>query len=127
MVALDKGHPRLVMSLLFTTWMNTKHIRDKETYVHVLGGRETYWLGGELSNMPYYLQPEYVGLIGILEPTSTSKICSAHILHMDHSGDMPFWFNSGVLLNMALGEELGTFTHFIIWWSCHVRSASMEV
>jgi Mannosyltransferase putative len=113
-VAFDKGHPRMVMSLLFTAWMNTKYIRDKETYVHVHAGKETYWLAAELSNTTYYFQPEYAGLIGILEPTSTSKISSAHILHMDHTGDTPFWFNGGVLLNKALGEELGTFTHFII-------------
>jgi len=113
-VAFDKGHPRVVMSLLFTAWMNTKIIREKETYVHVLGDRETYWLAAELSNTPYYFQPEYAGLIGILETTSTSKICSTHILHMDHTGVTPFWFNGGLLLNKALeGEELGTFTHFI--------------
>jgi alpha 1,3-mannosyltransferase len=113
-VAFDKGHPRVLMSLLFTAWMNTKSIREKETYVHMLGDKETYWLATELTNTSYYFQPEYAGLIGTLEPTSTSKICSAHILHMDRTGETPFWFNGGVLLNKALeGEELGTFTHFI--------------
>lgn len=110
----DKRHSRTVMSLLFTARMNTKYIRDKETYVHVLGDKETYWLATELSNTPYYFQQEYAGLTRILKPASMSKICSTHILHMDYTGEMPLWFNSGLLLNKTSeGEELGTFTHFI--------------
>lgn len=108
-VAFDKGHPRMIMTLLFSAWMNTKYVREKETYVHVLGDKETYWLAAELSNTPYYFQPEYAGLIGTLEHTdgtaSTSTMCSAHILHMDHTGETPFWFNVGLLLNKSLEGE----------------------
>jgi hypothetical protein len=117
-VAFDKGHSRILMTLLFSAWMNTKEVREKETYSHVLGDKETYWLACELSNTPYYFQPDYAGSIGTLEPAqgnpATSKICSAHILHMDHTGEMPFWFNGGLLLNKALpGNDLVTLTHYI--------------
>ena len=113
-VAFDKGHPRILMALLFSAWMNTKEIREKETYSHVLGDKETYWIACELSNTPYYFQPDYAGLIGTIEPDLTSKMCSAHILHMDHTGDMPFWFNGGLLLNKALaGKDLVKLTQYI--------------
>ena len=117
-VAFDKGHSRILMTLLFSAWMNTKEVREKETYSHVLGDKETYWLACELSKTPYYFQPDYAGIIGTLElapgNTPASKICSAHILHMDHTGDMPFWFNGGLLLNKALaGNDLVTLTHYI--------------
>ncbi|MCJ1385607.1 hypothetical protein MMC17_008730 [Xylographa soralifera] len=117
-VAFDKGHPRIIPSLLFSAWMNTKYVREHETYVHVLGDKETYWLAMVLSNTSYYFQPEYAGLIGTIDSTAgtsiTSKICSAHILHMDRTGDTPFWFNGGLLLNKALnGMELANLTHFI--------------
>ena len=124
-VAFDKGYPRILMTLLFSAWMNTKEIREKETYTHVLGDKETYWLACELSDTPYYFQPDYAGLIGTLEPgsgnTPTSEMCSAHILHMDDTGEMPFWFNGGLLLNKAsAGNDLVTLTHYItggITWS----------
>lgn len=113
-VAIDKGHPRMLMVLLFSAWMNMKYIREKETYPNVLGDKETYWLAAELSNTPYYFQPTYAGLVGVLESGSKSTICSSHILHMDHTGGAPFWFNGGILLNKALdGKKFGVFTHFV--------------
>ena len=117
-VAFDKGHPRIIPSLLFSAWMNTKYVREHETYVHILGDKETYWLAMELSDTTYYFQPEYAGLIGTINfadgDSTTSEICSSHILHMDHTGNAPFWFNGGLLLNRALdGMELANLTHFI--------------
>lgn len=33
---------------------------------------------------------------------------------MDHTGDMPFWFNGGLLLNKALASsDLVTLTHYV--------------
>jgi len=117
-VVFDKAHSRISMALLFSAWMNTKEVREKETYSHVLGDKETYWLACELSNTPYYFEPDYAGLIGTVESASAStpatKMCSAHILHMDHTGDMPFWFNGGLPLNKALaGNDLVTLTHYV--------------
>ncbi len=113
-VAYDKGHPRMLMTILFSAWMNTKEIREKETYSHVLGDKETYWLACELSKTPYYFQPDYAGLIGFADPANSRKLCGAHIMHMDHSGDKPLWFNGGLLLNKALsGNELMTLTHYM--------------
>jgi len=113
-VAIDKAHPRMLVTLLFSAWMNMKYIREKQTYPNVLGDKETYWLAAELSDTPYYFQSTYAGLVGVLEPGSKSTICSSHILHMDHTGNSPFWFNGGILLNKALdGRKFGVFTHFI--------------
>lgn len=36
-VLMDKGRPRVFMSLLFATWMNLRRIRDEVTYRHVHG------------------------------------------------------------------------------------------
>lgn len=40
-VCMDKGRPNVFMSLLFTTWMNLKFVRDKVTYQHVHGKLRT--------------------------------------------------------------------------------------
>ena len=36
-VCMDKGRPKVFMSLLFATWMNLRQVRDEVTYTHVHG------------------------------------------------------------------------------------------
>lgn len=120
-VAFDKSKPEVFMSLLFSAWMNTKEVRKHETYAHVLGDKETYWLAAELSSTPYYFQADYAGVIGIPESktargeTRSAKICSSHIAHMDSSGEKPLWLNGGLRLNKALkdNKSLASLTHFM--------------
>lgn len=118
-VVIDKTRSNVYMSLLFSSWMNTKVIRETETYVHVLGDKETYWLAAELSSTPYYFQPDYAGIVGTTTTAEGSpapqKICSSHIAHMDHLGQSLLWFNGGLRLNKAHANNntFATLTHLM--------------
>ncbi|KAG6999288.1 hypothetical protein G7Y79_00036g072440 [Physcia stellaris] len=67
-VCMDKGRSNVFMSLLFACWMNTRKVREQETYKHVHGDKETFWLASELSSSNYSFAPAYASSIGTLTP-----------------------------------------------------------
>jgi alpha 1,3-mannosyltransferase len=103
-VALDRTNPRVLLGLMFATWMNTKDVRDEITYNVFYGDKETFWLAMELSGFEYAFQPWYAGTMGTVsdeggQPAnldSAVEICGTHMLHLDHSGRTPFWINGGI-------------------------------
>lgn len=118
-VVVDKARSNVYMSLLFSAWMNTRVIRETETYTHVLGDKETYWLAAELSSTPYHFQPDYAGIVGTTiiaeESAGPQEICSSHIAHMDSLGQSLLWFNGGLRLNKAHANNntFATLTHYM--------------
>lgn len=123
-LAIDKTRPSLMLGLLFATWMNTKHVREEITYKFFQGDKETFWIAMELANVDYSFQPWYAGSIGKIGTDQTSEydpstiqvvICGKHMLHLDHLGQQPLWFNGGIYKDKDSPETgFGELTHF---WS----------
>ena len=101
---MEKAKPRVFMSLLFATWMNTKAARQ---YVskHVFGDKETFWIACELTSTPYHFNPFYGGMMGHFE-AGAKEMCSVQLLHLDSEGS-PFWLNGGLRKNKRLDQEIG--------------------
>jgi alpha 1,3-mannosyltransferase len=126
-VAIDKSRPALLLGLFFATWMNTKQVREEVTYKLFHGDKETFWVAMELANVEYFFQPWYAGSIGKLnsdqtpefDPSTTEvEICGKHMLHLDHTGQEPFWFNGGIYQDKGSPEQgFGELTHF--WSGIH--------
>ncbi|KAI4163040.1 MAG: hypothetical protein LQ342_003358 [Letrouitia transgressa] len=113
-VCIDKGRPRVFMTMMFTAWMNSWKVRSEVTYKHVHGDKETFWLAAELSHTPYHFNSEHAGAIGYMKNGTTNEVCSNQALHLNWKGE-PFWLNGG-LRHFKSGEhrEFGTFTHWIV-------------
>lgn len=131
-VALDRPNPRVLLGLIFAAWMNTKDVREQVTYQTFHGDKETYWLAMELSGFDYFFQPWYAGNIGTI-PTETAEkqqseedldhlavdevlqICGTHMLHLDHLGETPFWFNGGVYDHKGHPDRgFAELTHYLV-------------
>ena len=103
-VALDRTNPRVLLGLMFATWMNTKDVREEITYKIFYGDKESFWLAMELSGFEYSFQPWYAGTMGTVtdqdgQPAdlkSAVEICGTHMLHLDYLGQKPFWINGGI-------------------------------
>jgi alpha 1,3-mannosyltransferase len=104
-IALDKTRPSVLLGLIFATWMNTRRVRDEVSNLVFYGDKETFWVAMELSRVEYFFQPWYAGTIGTITQEIQSgvdlaknkfEICGTHMLHLDHLGQTPFWFNGGI-------------------------------
>ena len=65
-VAMDRSRPHVILGLMFTTWMNTKRVRDEVTYKVFYGDKESFWVAMELAGFEYAFQPWYAGTMGTL-------------------------------------------------------------
>ncbi|GAM90507.1 hypothetical protein ANO11243_085510 [Dothideomycetidae sp. 11243] len=128
LVALDKSRVATWLGLVFATWMNTKSIRDEYTHPIYYGDKEAYWIAMELCGAPYSFPPWYAGTMGKAnlnaEEGATTvtdfkegdavEICGKHMLHVDHTGENPFWFNGGIYEDKGDPDNgYATLTH---WW-----------
>lgn len=108
-VAIDKSRPDTWLGLVFAAWMNTKGIRDALTHPIFYGDKESYWLAMELCGAPYAFPSYYAGSMGVailngndgITPDTFKdgdkvEMCGKHMLHVDPSGQQPFWFNGGI-------------------------------
>lgn len=67
----------------------------------------------ELSGVDYFFQPWYAGSMGTIAQEegegegegegdgldlreNEAELCSSHMLHLDHTGETPFWINGGI-------------------------------
>ncbi|KAL2410943.1 hypothetical protein ABEF95_000481 [Exophiala dermatitidis] len=152
-VALDKSRPAIVLGLMFATWMNTKKVRDAVTYTMFHGDKETFWIAMELSGVEYSFDPWYAGAIGEITDREDwdegdrqrasglgrqekeesvvlpepEKLCSDHMLHLDHSGQAPFWFNGGMYRDKRTDTlELARMTHYWVGNSSDIRLTQPE-
>ncbi|KAF2147792.1 glycosyltransferase family 71 protein [Myriangium duriaei CBS 260.36] len=128
LVAMDKGRVGTFLGLIFATWMNTKAIRDEYTHKIFYGDKESYWIAMELCGAPYSFPPWYAGSMGKAEWSAEAggisentfqdgdavKMCGKHMLHVDHTGTQPFWFNGGIYEDKGDPKNgYATLTH---WW-----------
>jgi alpha 1,3-mannosyltransferase len=130
-VAMDKTRPSVILGLIFATWMNTKTVRDEVSYVVFYGDKETFWVAMELSSADYHFQPWYAGTIGHvtdeIEPgadlmENEYEICGTHMLHLDHVGQAPFWFNGGIYENKGHTDAgYTTLTHYWVGETDEIR------
>ncbi|KAH9893668.1 mannosyltransferase putative-domain-containing protein [Xylariomycetidae sp. FL2044] len=120
-VAVDKRRPEAFLSLAFSTWMNTKAVREEVTGTMYHGDKETFWIAPELAGIDYYFEPLYAGSISTAKGSGAdgvwSQICSIHILHVDHTGADPFWFNGGLYRNKNFKNN--GFMNPRHWWKGH--------
>lgn len=91
-VLVDKG--RVLLGLLGTCKLNEHEQREKVTYKHVYGDKDTWWLGFYLVGMPYSFIPTLTAAIGQIKRT---KVCG-HMLHLDQN-NKPIWWNGGTFRN----------------------------
>ncbi|KAI9330521.1 mannosyltransferase putative-domain-containing protein [Obelidium mucronatum] len=122
-VALDKGRAGILFGLLLACKMNSEDVKA-ETYSHVWGDKETFWMSLEMLRVPFAFVPGFSGALGYLvdvpagdgdggggvnisasasdkedqekQHKQRQKVCGSNF-HVDQ--DMkPFWWNGGVLL-----------------------------
>jgi len=92
-VVLDKGRLPVLFALLFACWQNSFNVREDVTYRHTHGDKETYWMGLELSEVPYTFAEHYGAAFGYI---NGSSICGSTIAHVDERKRL-LWFNGSLL------------------------------
>ena len=110
-VVLDKSRTPVLLALLHICWQNSaagrKYMQGK-----VFGDKETYWLGFELSQVPYYFEEHYGNSLGPV--TGSKEICGNAIAHADE-GNKLLWFNGGLLKNKYQDKQtFGDFSHWML-------------
>jgi alpha 1,3-mannosyltransferase len=97
---IDKGQLGVLMGLLHACWQNTKEVRDRETYMHLNGDKETYWLGLELSGVPYSFAEDYGAVLG--KSYGDGSVHGSQIAHVDEAKKL-LWFNGSLLKKKGFG------------------------
>lgn len=108
-VVLDKSRLPVLMGLLHICWQNTKAIRDEITYEKTWGDKESYWLGLELSGVPYTFAEHYGGSLGFW---NGDAVCGSTIAHVDEKKKL-MWYNGSLLKNK--GENRHAFRRPDYW------------
>jgi len=105
-VVLDKGRLGALSALLHTCWQNSSQVRELHTYKHIHGDKETYWLGLELTEVPYVFAEHHAAALGV--EVGEKGVCGSHQGHLDEKGKL-IWFNGSLLKN-----KVGSLRHFMI-------------
>jgi hypothetical protein len=95
-VLIDKA--RVLTGLLSTCKLNDHQERERVTYRHLYGDKDTWWLGFHLIDMPYSFIPTFTGAIGKIVETGRTNMVCGHILHLDENY-RPIWWNGGMFKN----------------------------
>lgn len=101
-VLIDKS--RRLFGMLATCRLNFPDFKpDLHKFTH--GDKESFWLGMELANEPYYFIPTLSGSVGL---TSTDKEGNKQICgkaaHFDRNERL-LWFNDGIVENKHAGQS----------------------
>ena len=108
-VLLDKGRTPVLLGLLHICWQNSA--AGREHMIWTEGDKETFWLGLEMCQVPYYFAKHYA--IG-LGPINDGNVCGNAIAHLDEK-DRLLWFNGALLANKHGDKRTyGNFTHYIL-------------
>lgn len=76
------------------------------------GGKEIFWFGLELCQVPYYFAKHYG--IGLSPLGEGNTICGNALAHLN-AADRLLWFNGGLLENKHHDKEtFGKFSHYIL-------------
>lgn len=126
-VMVDKSRPSIYAAMLFAAWMNGKGPRDV-TYKYVWGDKETYWIAGELTGIPYYFEPWTSARLaeGLTKNPEDAKAnpshppqpiakCTEHMAHADISGSAPLFVNDAVWrVKVDHGRGFANWTHWYL-------------
>ncbi|KAI9476447.1 MAG: mannosyltransferase putative-domain-containing protein [Benjaminiella poitrasii] len=103
---------KVLFGLLATCKMNDKNERDRVSYRHVHGDKETFWIGFEMIQAPYAFVKSYGAVIGGLGDAGAEGTVCGNQLHLD-TNNRPWWWNGGILRNKNRWENRYLiFTHF---------------
>ncbi|KAG2229247.1 hypothetical protein INT48_000556 [Thamnidium elegans] len=109
-VLMDKR--KVLFGLLATCKMNDKSERDKISYKHSHGDKETFWIGFEMIATPYSFVKSFGAVIGGLGDAGAAENVCGNQLHLD-ANNKPMWWNGGLLRDKNKWEDrYMTFTHF---------------
>lgn len=109
-VVIDKK--KALFGLLATCKMNDKQERDRVSYRHSHGDKETFWIGFEMIQAPYAFVKSYGAVIGGLGDAGAADTVCGNQLHLD-TNNRPWWWNGGVLRDKNKWENRYLkFTHF---------------
>ncbi|KAJ3026283.1 UNVERIFIED_CONTAM: hypothetical protein HDU68_005913 [Siphonaria sp. JEL0065] len=100
LVVMDKGWIGVLFSLLLACKLNS-HEMWAETYSHMWGDKETFWLSMELLRVPFKFSPGYSGAVGY----KVDEVVCGSNFHTDEKLK-PFWWNGGVLQNRRKNGEV---------------------
>ncbi|KAJ3302273.1 hypothetical protein HDV03_005212 [Kappamyces sp. JEL0829] len=93
--------------MMATCMLNVGLIRQ-ESYKHMYGDKETFWIGFETVQDDYGWNPYLPGSIGVESTPPRNdgmyEVCSIQILHADENHE-PVWFNGGIMKNKILGDQ----------------------
>lgn len=109
-VLMDKR--KVLFGLLATCKMNDKNERDKISYKHSHGDKETFWIGFEMIATPYSFIKSIGAVIGGLGDAGAAETVCGNQLHLD-ANDKPMWWNGGLLRDKNKWDNrYMSFTHF---------------
>ncbi|KAI9335096.1 mannosyltransferase putative-domain-containing protein [Obelidium mucronatum] len=110
-VAMDKSRTGVLLSLILACRMNSKDTRI-ETYSHMWGDKETFWLSMEFLRVPFQFTPTYGGALGY--KNGTNLVCGSNF-HVDESL-RPFWWNGGITMRKGAERDdwFMRFEHYAI-------------
>ncbi|KAI8376711.1 mannosyltransferase putative-domain-containing protein [Choanephora cucurbitarum] len=104
---------KVLLGLLSTCKMNDKQERDKVSYKHVHGDKETFWIGFEMVQTPYAFVRSYGAVIGGLGDEGADGTVCGNQLHLDTNDNRPWWWNGGLLRDKNRWDDRYLrFTHF---------------
>lgn len=107
-VLLDKGRTPILLGLLHICWQNSA--AGREHMIWTEGDKETFWLGLEMCQVPYYFAENYGISLG---PVDDGNVCGNAIAHLDES-DRLLWFNGALLADKHKDKRIyANFTHYI--------------
>ncbi|KAI9281972.1 mannosyltransferase putative-domain-containing protein [Sporodiniella umbellata] len=110
-VVMDKR--KVLMGLLATCKMNDKEERDKVSYKHIHGDKETFWIGYEMSQTPYVFVRSLGAVLGGLGDEGAEGTVCGNQLHLDAVDNRPWWWNGGLLRDKNRWDDRYlTFSHF---------------
>ncbi|KAJ3241546.1 hypothetical protein HDU81_000085 [Chytriomyces hyalinus] len=102
-VVVDKGRTGNLHAMLMTCKMNSKEERDKMTYNHMHGDKESFWMSWDMARVPYKFVPSYGGAVGYMN--DKKHVCGG-LFHTDEF-QKPLWWNGGVIANKHHNKDGG--------------------
>ncbi|KAJ3263563.1 hypothetical protein HDU77_010497 [Chytriomyces hyalinus] len=102
-VVVDKGRTGNLHAMLMTCKMNSKEERDKMTYKHMHGDKESFWMSWDMARVPYKFVPSYGGAVGYMN--DKKHVCGG-LFHTDEF-QKPLWWNGGVIANKHHNKDGG--------------------
>ncbi|KAJ3317358.1 hypothetical protein HDU76_001219 [Blyttiomyces sp. JEL0837] len=118
-VVLDKGRTDVLLGLLTVCKLNSKVERDGNIYHWVHGDKDTFWIGWEISRLPYHFVLGYGGTIGYRG--KRGEVCGG-LFHIDENM-RPLWWNGGVLSNKHAQKDKN-FMEFE-WWATDLSAKNI--